>query len=285
MRIAAALLLALLPAGSHLAAKEPVAGPPKGNLIAVGGGTLGPEIVERFLQLAGGRDAPIVFIPTAGDADTYASDWLSRQFLAKAGARNVTLLHTRDRKVANTRSFVEPLRKARGVWFSGGRQWRLVDSYLNTRTHRELRKLLDRGGVIGGSSAGATIQGSYLVRGAREGNTILMAPGYETGMGFLRNAAIDQHLLKRNRQDDLVTVIEKHPGLLGIGIDEGTAIVVTRDQFEVIGVSKVAIYDGRRAPETGGKRYYFLEPGDRFDLASRTKLTPAASTTSSSSRD
>lgn len=285
MRIAAALLLALLTADPNLAAKEPVVGPPKGRLVVVGGGTLGPEIVERFLQLAGGPDAPIVFIPTAGDADTYPGDWLSKQFLAKSGARNVTLLHTRDRKIANTKAFVEPIRKARGVWFGGGRQWRLVDSYLNTRTHRELKKLLDRGGVIGGSSAGATIQGSYLVRGAREGSTIMMAPGYEVGMGFLRKVAIDQHLLKRNRQDDLVAVIEEHPELLGIGIDESTAIVVDRDQFEVIGASKVAIYDRRRPPEPGGKRYYFLERGDRFDLASRAKLTAAAGATSSSSRD
>src|SRR6185436_4216153 len=110
---------------------------------------------------------------------------------------------------------------------------RLVDSYLNTRTNRELWKVLKRGGVIGGSSAGATIQGSYLVRGAREGNTLMMAPGYEVGLGFLKHVAVDQHLLKRNRQDDLVPVITKHPELLGIGIDESTAIVVTKDQFEV----------------------------------------------------
>lgn len=272
MRIAAVLLLAALSNALQLVAAGPLVGPPKGSLVVVGGGAMGPEIVERFLQLAGGKDAPIVFIPTAGDADTYAADWLSRQFLAKAGARNVTLLHTRDRKVANTREFVEPIRKANAVWFGGGRQWRLVDSYLNTRTHRELRNLLKRGGVIGGSSAGATIQGSYLVRGAREGNTLMMAPGYEAGLAFLRNVAVDQHLLKRNRQDDLVPVIEKHPELLGIGIDESTAIVVSRDQFEVIGVSKVAIYDRRRPPEPNGKRYYFLERGDRFDLAARTKL-------------
>lgn len=272
MRIAAVLLLAALSNALQLAAAGPLVGPPKGALVVVGGGSMGPEIVERFLQLAGGKDAPIVFIPTAGDADTYAADWLARQFLAKAGARNVTLLHTRDRKVANTREFVEPIRKANAVWFGGGRQWRLVDSYLNTRTHRELRNLLKRGGVIGGSSAGATIQGSYLVRGAREGNTLMMAPGYEAGLAFLRNVAVDQHLLKRNRQDDLVPVIEKHPELLGIGIDESTAIVVSRDQFEVIGVSKVAIYDRRRPPEPNGKRYYFLERGDRFDLAARTKL-------------
>src|SRR5262249_24205119 len=148
-----------------------------------------------------------------------------RQFLAKAGVKNVTVLHTRDRQVADSREFVKPLQTARGVWFPGGRQWRLVGSCLHTRTQRELVKGLERGGVIGGSSAGATIQGSYLVRGAREGNTLMMAPGYEVGMGFLRQVGVDQHLLVRKRQEDLVGVVQKHPELLGIGLDEGTAIV------------------------------------------------------------
>ncbi|MBI3682640.1 MAG: cyanophycinase [Acidobacteria bacterium] len=246
-------------------------GPSKGSLVVVGGGQLGSAIVNRFLELAGGPNAPIVFIPTAGEGDNYNHAWLERQFLAKAGAKNVTILHTRDRRVADSKHFAEPITKARAVWFGGGRQWRLVDSYLNTRTHRELWKLLDRGGVIGGSSAGATIQGSYLVRGAREGNQVMMAPGYEVGMGFLRNVAVDQHLLRRKRENDLVSVVEKRPELLGIGIDESTAIVVTGDRFEVIGESKVAIYDPRRPPSPDGKRYYLLSSGDRFDLDSRRR--------------
>lgn len=270
------LVLALL-VHSLLAGGIPQVGPAKGNLVVVGGGTLGPEIVNKFLELAGGKDAPIVFIPTAGEDITYDQKWLERQFLAKAGAKNVTVLHTRSRRVANTKAFVAPLRKARGVWFSGGRQWRLVDAYLNTRTQREIVAVLQRGGVVGGSSAGATIQGSYLVRGAREGNTIMMAPGYEVGMGFLRKVAVDQHLLARKRQDDLVPVIARHPELLGIGIDESTAIVVTGDQFQVIGKSKVAIYDARRAPEPNGKRYFFLNPGERFDLSARQVLGGATS--------
>ena len=100
-----------------------------------------------------------------------------RHLIPKLGLRNYWYPAITDRKVADSKQFVEPLRKARGVWFGGGRQCRLVDSYLNTRTLRELRAVLDRGGVIGGSSAGATILGSYLVRGARSGNQIMMAPG------------------------------------------------------------------------------------------------------------
>jgi cyanophycinase len=174
-------------------------GPSKGTLLIVGGGSLGKDIVDRFVALAGGLDAPIVVIPTAEGADKYDPSYLAKSFLAKAGFKKLALLHTKDRAEADSKDFVEPLRQARAVWFVGGRQWRLVDSYLHTRTQREIENVLKRGGVVGGTSAGATIQGSYLVRGAREGNALMMAPGYEEGMGLLKNSAIDQHLLKRNR--------------------------------------------------------------------------------------
>jgi cyanophycinase len=238
-------------------------GPAKGALVIAGGGKLGPAVLDRFIELAGGPVAPVVVIPTAGEE--VKDGWLAGSVLARAGMTNLTGLHTRDRAEADSDGFVEPLRKARGVWFEGGRQWRLVDSYLGTRVERELFALLERGGVIGGTSAGATIQGSYLVRGARAGNQLMMAPGYEKGMGFLTHAAIDQHLLARKRQDDMVPVVKAHPDLLGIGIDESTAIVVRRESFDVIGESKVAIYEA-------GKPYYFLSPGDRFDLKARRKL-------------
>ena len=184
----------------------------------------------------------------------------------------MTVLHTRDRAVADSEEFVKALKTARAVWFVGGRQWRLVDSYLHTRTEKEIHKLLDRGGVVAGSSAGATIQGSYLVRGAREGNTLMMAPGYEQGFDLLHKAAIDQHLLTRHRENDLLQVIDAHPDLLGIGIDESTAIVVHGDRFEVIGKSKVAVYDAHCRPQSDGKRYYFLSAGDAFDLKHRKPI-------------
>jgi cyanophycinase len=251
-------------------------GPSKGSLMIVGGGQLGPELVERFINLAGGKDAPMVFIPTAEETDPVRAT-IENNFLTKAGVTHVTILHTRDRKEADTAEFVKPLLTARAVWFEGGRQWRLVDSYLNTRTEKEIWNVLARGGVVGGSSAGATIQGSYLVRGAREGNTIMMAPGYEQGMGFLKQSAIDQHVITRHREDDLNPLIERFPKLLGIGIDESTAIVVQGDRFEVIGKSKVFVHDAAYKPGPDGKKYYTLAAGDWFDLKKREKIAmPAA---------
>ena len=230
-------------------------GPPDGSLVIVGGAMRDEAILERFLSLAGGPEAPIVIIPTAGGEERYDA-WY-------AGAR-------RYREEADSEDFVAPIRKARGVWFPGGRQWRLVDSYAGTRTEEELHAVLARGGVIGGSSAGATIQGEYLVRGDTSGNTIMMGD-HEEGFAFLRGVAIDQHLLVRNRHFDLLEVIGKRPELLGIGIDEDTAIVVRRNRFEVIGQGYVAIYDNTRTLPNGGT-FYFLQPGDRYDLETREAL-------------
>jgi cyanophycinase len=204
-------------------------GPPKGAIIVQGGGDILPEIWERFVTLAGGPDANFVFIPTADepiDPEQPAQD----EFPTKK-FKHVTVLHTRCRMEADSEAFVAPLRRANGVWFGGGRQWRLVDSYLNTRTQRELQAVLDRGGVIGGSSAGATILGSYLVRDAISGNEIMMAKGYEEGFGYLKNVAIDQHVDSRKREEDMTAVIMAYPVLLGIGLEEPAAIVVRGDEF------------------------------------------------------
>lgn len=248
-------------------------GPKSGSLVVVGGAMRNEAIVKRFIELAGGPDAPIVLIPTAGGAESYDENSGGvRQFRA-AGARNVTVLHTYDRAVADTEEFAAPLRTARGVFFGGGRHWRLADAYLNTRTHRELEALLDRGGVIGGTSAGATILGSFMVRGDTRGNTIMIGDHVD-GLGFLRNVTVDQHVLRRNRQFDLIDVIEKNPHLLGIGIDEDTAIVVRGDEFEVVGSSYVLIYDNQRMIQPGG-RFYFLAPGDRYNLKTRQGVRPA----------
>lgn len=245
----------------------PDVGPPRGSLVVVGGAMEDSAIVRAFIELAGGGDALIVVVPTAGEGEEYDDFYPGLGQFRATGASNLAVLHTRDRDEADSEEFVRPLREAGGVWFSGGRQWRLADAYLGTRTQQELRALLDRGGVVGGSSAGATILGSFLVRGDTRTNTVMMGDHRE-GFGFLRNTAIDQHLLRRNRQFDLIEVVEAHPELLGIGIDENTAIVVRGDEFRVIGQGYVAIYDYGAMLDSGG-RFYFLSPGDRFDLARR----------------
>ena len=186
-------------------------------------------------------------------------------------------MHTSDTAVANTDTFVKSIKEATGVYFTGGRHWRIADSYLNTKVHKELLKLLDRGGVIAGSSAGATIQGSYLARGDTKNNQIMMGD-HEVGFGFISNITIDQHVLTRNRQFDMFTILKDKPELLGVGIDESTAIVVNGDILEVIGNSYVLIYDqsfwsaeGDEIKELPNKNqlFYFLKSGDKYNLKER----------------
>jgi cyanophycinase len=265
--------LLIIACASLVAADPVVKGPERGALVIVGGGRVGPEILTRFFDLAGGRDVPLVVIPTAAGAESYPADWSGLKMFKDFGVTNITVLHTNDKKIADSEEFVRPLTTAKAVWFPGGRQWRLVDSYLHTRTQREVERVLERGGVVGGSSAGASILASYMVRGAKENNYIMMAPGYEEGFGLIKGVAIDQHMLTRNRQDDLEDVVARHPEVLGIGIDESTAIVVRGQQFEITGASKVAIHDGRivesQRQQRNGKKYFFMAPGERYDL---TKL-------------
>jgi cyanophycinase len=242
-------------------------GPAKGTLVIVGGNMQDPAIVKRFIDLAGGPAAPIVVIPTAGEGDDFDQYYSGLRQWRENGATNLTVVHTRDRKVADTEAFVKPIRAARGVYLVGGRQWRLADSYLNTLTHKELNAVLDRGGVIGGSSAGATMIGSFMVRGDTKGNETMIGD-HTVGFGFMKNTAIDQHLLRRNRQFDMLEVIDKHPELLGIGLDENTAIVVEGERFDVIGQSYAVVYSNTAVAGANG-RFYFLAPGDRFDLKSR----------------
>jgi cyanophycinase len=214
---------------------EPVHGPPElksGSLVIVGGGSMPKDVVDRFIELAGGRDARIVVLPTAVPRAETTDEVPG--FLKRAEVANITVLTQRCGEV-ETDEFQSAVKSATGVWFGGGRQWNFVDAYNDTTAVELFHDVLHRGGVIGGSSAGATIQGEFLVRGHPLGNTVMMAEGYERGFAFLPGVAIDQHFAQRGRQPDLLPVIRRHPKLLGIGIDEGTAVVVTGSKAEVIG--------------------------------------------------
>ena len=223
-------------------------GPENGTLLIIGGAARDPLFLKLFKEYAGGEEAKIIVVPTAYEDNQIESDsgfvHLKETF-EHAGFMNITVLHTRVTALANTEEFIAPIREASGVYFMGGRQWRIADSYLHTKAHDEFNKLLDRGGIIAGSSAGATIQGSYLARGDTKANTIMLGD-HEEGLGFMKNVAIDQHILARNRQFDLFEILDQKPELLGIGLDENTGILVKYDQFKVIGNHYVAILDGTR---------------------------------------
>ncbi len=246
--------------------------PGPGKLVIVGGAMRDPEIFNRFLDLAGGTEASIVVVPTAM-ADVVSDEMIGRvkEMMYDLGVKNGTVLHTKSREEANDIDFYQPILDATGIWFTGGRQWRIADSYLGTNTQKAFEDVLERGGVIGGSSAGATIQGSYLARGDTKTNTIMMGD-HEKGFGFLPGVAIDQHLLKRNRQFDLIEIVEAKPDLLGIGIDENTAIIVQGEEFEVIGAGYVAIYNSKNWADksfSNNGKFFLLSKGDRYNWRER----------------
>ncbi len=259
-------------------AGAPEYGPARGTLLIVGGGsTAGTGILEKFVELAGGPDKKFVIVPTAGGnrrANGELIAYADSQVLAswrRMGLRNVHMLHTHDPTIADTDEFAAVLRDADAVWFNGGRQWNIVDSYAGTKTYDAFHAVLARGGVIAGSSAGATIQGEYLVRGATAGPQIMMTdePEHQEGFKFLRRSAIDQHIDTRGRWDDLTPVMQRFPTYLGIGISEGTAIIVRGDRFEVMGKWKVAVHDPTRPHQPWEKSWFVLGAGDVYDMQAR----------------
>lgn len=215
----------------------------KGALVIVGGGALPEEVTARFVALAGGTKARIVFVSGAEALPLERDPAVLAQF-RRHGALAVSRLDHR-----HPREWDDEARRlvadATGVWFGGGRQWRLCDAYDGTDAVSAFHAVLARGGVIGGSSAGATIQGDHLVRGNPLGNTDMWCEGYDRGFGFLRGVAIDQHFLVRNRMADLKALVERFPQVLGIGIDEATAAVVEAGRLEVLGDSKVVLLQKR----------------------------------------
>ena len=251
----------------------PSHGRAKGYLVITGGA---PDY-KNFLALAGGKDAHIVVIPTA--AITRPEDEKRLQPYCSApgpfAGLKCTVLHTTDRKVADSPAFVAPLRDATGVYLEGGRHWRLADAYLGTLTLTEIFALLDRGGVVMGGSAGATIQGSFMVRGSSDpdDNTIMMAPGHEVGFGFFTNVTIDQHVDARHRESDLAPVMKAHPELLGLGLDQNASVTVHADSLLVNVPQRVAVWDGK---DHDGKAYYYLHAGDKLNTV--TRVATVAST-------
>lgn len=276
MRLLATALLLLAPAiiprlsSRASSAPDPLVGPATGAVMLVGGGHQDPDVLEEFIALAGGYDAPIVVIPTAAPDSAFDSTHIAVAEFREAGARDVRLLHTRDRRTADALGAM--LADARGVWIEGGRQGRLIDAYRGTHVERMLHDVVARGGVVGGTSAGASVLGSTLVRGGTTSNRVILAPGYTRGFALLRGTAIDQHANARARLRDIPDSVLRHdPDLLGIALDEGTALVVRGDDARVVGRGGVYV-SGRRVATDSGAPYATLRAGDVYDLGLRRML-------------
>jgi len=203
-----------------------------GSLLLVGGGDLPETVRQRFLELAGGREARIVLIPSASALPEAADR--ARALWQSAAVKSVQVLHATSRREADDPGFAGLLRDATGVWISGGDQSRLAALYDGTAVERGLRDLLLRGGVVAGTSAGASIV-----------TDVMMADGGKAskGLGLLDHTVVDQHFSNRGRLPRLLALLRSHPGQAGIGIDQETAVLIHGGEVSVLGNATVTVAD------------------------------------------
>jgi cyanophycinase len=259
----------------------------KGYLFIIGGGDRPERMMRRFVELAGrfGTGKIIVF-PMASSEPEETGEGLVSEFKA-LGARRVES-HVLTREQALSEESARLLDDAGGVFFSGGDQSRQMAVLRHTPLHRRLLELYDQGCVMAGTSAGAAVMSEVMITGEErrkpeEGHEFetLEAENIVTseGLGFIRTAVIDQHFVTRKRHNRLISLVAERPLLLGIGIDEETAVVVSPDEtFEVVGRKSVVVYDGSGADTAvtpsqlialQGMVMHALVAGDRFDLKTR----------------
>lgn len=253
-----------------------------GTVIAIGGDGMPAGIIDEFVKRAGGEEASIVVLPTAMP-DPIRPEHRMADAFRKAGAGQVTVLPKRTLTAVMSEPYQDAFRNATGIWFDGGRQWRFVDAYSETPIVELMHDVLRRGGVTMGSSAGASIQAEYMVRGNPLGNQEMMAEGYEQGFGFLRGVAIDQHFTGRNRFADMSSLMQRFPQLLGIGIDGGTAIIVEGSTANVVGKGSVHFYDAAAHSPDDERDYQSVKAGGSYDLRERRILSNPESSPASDS--
>jgi cyanophycinase len=214
----------------------------QGPIVAVGGGSTGPEIVNRVLALAGGKGTAIVAVLPQSSAEPDAGDG-SVQMWLEAGAKEAAKVSFADRAAA--RAFLE---RATLIWMPGGDQNRFMKAIEGTGLDEVIRARHRAGIAVGGTSAGAAVLAEYMFTGDAD-LTSLTAGATVTakGLALWPGALIDQHFLKRQRDNRLISAVFDHPTLVGVGIDESTAVIVRGHTFEVIGKSSVVVVDARRA--------------------------------------
>ena len=250
--------------GSSAADRAPSAVDTTGSLFIAGGGKMSADVYQRFVELAGGQNAEYVFIPTATEKADRPKQEVSlyweevRQYWeGEQALSSVTFLHTRDRAVADTEEFVLPLRKARAVWIPGGNQSLLTTTYLGTRVQKELWEVLNRGGVIGGTSAGAAAVSGVMITG---GNP---KARYTRGFGFLPAAVIEQHIDTRNRGERFRGVLQSNPHCLGMGVCEGTVAIIRGTTVSVLGKGSVELRNPVSDKET--EEIPLLNHGEHYE--------------------
>ncbi|MGV3523233.1 MAG: cyanophycinase [Candidatus Sericytochromatia bacterium] len=262
--------------------------PAVGPLVIIGGGPVPEGILQRVISLAGGPDAPLVIVPQASEFPQEAAQRTLEQFRA-AGARRAEAYQCQAPRLDEP-ACLQQLERAGGVFFTGGDQNRLAAAFAKTEAFEKIRTLHAQGRVLAGTSAGAAVMSQVMLTGNVSGQPPSTDPDPQgdavkaiqhgqvlttSGFGFVTRLVIDQHFLRRQRQNRLLSVVLEHPHLVGVGIDESTAVLVRPDQsFEVLGSGAVMVFDARRTrptPDAQGHfsvrdvRLHLLTAGQVFD--------------------
>jgi cyanophycinase len=236
---------------------------PRGHLVIVGGGRTPVEVYQKALTLAGGDKAHVLVIPYASLRNR--SGLKSCQLWQRAGAKQITVLDLKDRAAA-----CKAIAEADLIWLGGGNQGRLMTCLSQHGLVDAIRQRFVRGATVGGTSAGAAVMSKIMLMAARGPNG-LWAPTETAGLGLWPDVIVDQHFLRRHRLDRLKAAVLRHPNTPGVGIDEGTAVVVDGRRFEVLGRSTVMILAAKPPAQPGTAAApevvtQTLKPGTKFDL-------------------
>ena len=260
---------------------ENFAGVP-GDLILIGGGSKPVAAMEAFIACSGGKDALILIIPTASELPDTGMVY-KRQFAKEFGCSNLKILEMFTPEDASNLEKISIMDQAGGIFFTGGDQRRIIQVFKESEALKKLKEFHDRGGALGGTSAGTACMSRLMLTGDGEfdrltAQTTVLWPGLD----FLGSVIVDQHFIARNRQNRLLSCVLEFPEYLGIGVDEATAIWVKPDKtVEILGDGWVQIYDGShgkfRKRTVNGKEHlsgtsltlHVLQAGDFFDLKTR----------------
>ena len=213
---------------------------PKGTLVAAGGGTTTVEIADKALELAGGRSAKIAIVAEAAPENGPGSLAMWK----RSEAAQVDLVDPKNPNEAK-----QILNEANLIWIPGGLQGVFMNGVNQTGLTDVIRNRFQDGAVVAGTSAGAAVMSNVMIGGQSDLDSLRAgsAPYMMPGLGLWPEAIVDQHFLQKGRFNRLAVATIDYPQLIGVGIDEETAVVVHGHEFEVIGENNVTVIDARKA--------------------------------------
>ncbi|MFN8471911.1 MAG: cyanophycinase [Anaerolineae bacterium] len=269
----------------------PVEGVARGPLMAIGGAEdkVGPRrVLRHFLRLAGDDAARIVVLPVASSFTAEVGERYLALF-SDLGAARVDVIDVATREEALNPDLTRPLDNATGVFLSGGNQVKITTLLGGTPLATAVRHCHARGAVVGGTSAGASVLSQHMIAFGRGGGSpeqrmVSLAPG----LGLTNRLVIDQHFRQRDRLGRLMSAVAVNPFLIGVGVDEDTAIVLNHhNMLEVLGTHSVTIVDGADITYTDihhvkqygsvsahNLRVSILTNGQHYDVRARRAITP-----------